>query len=134
MTLAPPGVARRWTVVGHTLEGWECTTLFDLPRLGEDNVVIHPAAVSKYTVAITFASTQRLLNTIETGNECSVPVRHAIHSGQSLCLRPISLPQENLGPMELFLRLPDVQFSVVFKRDRLRHLATILADILRYPA
>ncbi len=59
-----------------------------------------------------------------------------------LGLRPITPPNEipwterpadappHLGPMELYLRLPDAQIAIIFRRERLLRLATILAEIL----
>ncbi len=142
MPLAPPGIARRWTVVGHTLDHWECSTIIDLPMGDPGHVIIHPAAVTTYSLSISRRSVQMLMHTIESGDACTVPVEHPVHGNRLLGLRPITLPHEipwtdrpadappYLGPMELYLRLPDAQISIIFRRERLLRLATIFAEIL----
>lgn len=140
--LAPPGIARRWAVVGHTPDRWECTTLFDLPADDPHRVIVHPAAVDKYTVHLQRRSIEMLIRTIESGDACAVPAIHTVHGGRLLGLRPITLPNEPswtdrpadtppyLGPMELYLQLPDAQIAIIFRRERLLRLATILAELL----
>lgn len=142
MSLAPPGIARRWTVIGHTLDHWECTTIIDLPAGEDDRILIHPAAVTTYSVAISRKSARMLMHTMESGDACTVPAEHPTHGSRLLGLRPITLPNEipwterpadappYLGPMELYLRLPDAQIAIIFRHERLLRLATILAEIL----
>ncbi len=142
MPLAPPGIARRWSVVGHTADHWECTTILDLPADDRAHVIIHPGGVTTYTVRVARAGIHMLLDTVESGNACAVPAEHAEHGGRLLCLRPVTLPNEipwterpadappYLGPMELYLRLPGAQIAVIFRRERLLRLATVLAEIL----
>lgn len=140
--LAPPGIARRWAVVGHTHDRWECTTLFDLPAEDQHRVIVHPAAVDKYTVELRRPSIEMLIRTIESGDACAVPATHPVHGERLLGLRPITLTNEPswtdrpadapayLGPMELYLRVPDAQIAIIFRRERLLKLATILAELL----
>jgi hypothetical protein len=140
--LAPPGIARRWAVIGHTPDRWECTTLFDLPADDPHRVIVHPAAVDRYTIVLRRPAIQMLIRTIETGKACAAPAFHTVHGGRELYLRPITLPNEPswtdrpadapayLGPMELELQLPDAQIAIIFRRERLLHFATILAELL----
>lgn len=104
--------------------------------------MVHPAAVQLYSVTLSSKSVRMLLNTVQTGTACTVPAIHTVHGGQLLGLRPITLPGETpwtdrpadappyLGPMELHLQLPDAQIEIIFKRERLLHLATVLAETL----
>jgi hypothetical protein len=142
MPLAPPGVSRRWSVIGHKSDHGECTTILDVPDDDRAHVVLHPGGVTAYTVRIARPAIQVLLDTIESGNACAVPATHPVHGGRLLCLRPATLPNEPpwtdrpadaspyFGPMELYLRLPGAEFSVIFRRERLLRLATALAEIL----
>jgi hypothetical protein len=139
MPLAPPGIAQRWTVIGQTIAHWECTTLFDLPADDRAHLVVHPAAVTVYSLRLDRDAVRTLLDTIAAGNACAVPARHAVHGERLLGLRPVSLPNEPRwhespadsppyhGPMELYLHLPDAQIEIRFRRAALLELATILA-------
>lgn len=142
MPLAPPGIAQRWTVIGQTIAHWECTTLFDLPAADRAHLVVHPAAVTVYSLRLDRAAVRMLLDTIAAGNACAVPAQHAEHGERLLGLRPVSLPNEPQwhespadappyhGPMELYLHLPDAQVEIRFRRKSLLELATVLAMAL----
>jgi hypothetical protein len=130
MSLAPPGIARRWSVIGQTIDHWESTTLFDLPTDDRAHLVIHPAAVTVYSLRLDRAAVQMLLDTIATGDACLVPATHVVHGERLLGLRPISLPTELPGPMELYLELPDAWIEIRFRHKALMELATALAMAL----
>ena len=142
MALAPPGVAHRWSVTGHTIDHWECTTIFDLPADDRARLVVHPGAVSRYTVRLDRAGVRMLLDTIASGEACAVPAKHPIHGDRLLGLRPITLPHDvpwtnrpadappYFGPMELYLQLPDAQIEIIFERNRLLRLAGALSMAL----
>jgi hypothetical protein len=142
MPAVPPGIARRWAVVGRTPDHWECTLIIDLPKLDDDRLVLHPGGVSTYTVTIHRPAIRQLHETITTGGACAVPVDHAKYGRRLLGLRPINSPNEPAwtdrpadappyrGPVELYLRLPGAQISIIFRRDRVLRLAQALSDIL----
>jgi len=141
MPLAPPGVARRWSVVGRKADHSQCTTIFDLPTNDRGHAIIHPGGVTTYTVTIARSAIEVLLDTIESGAACTVPATHPVHGRRLLGLRPVSLPNEpawtdrrpdappSPGPMELYVHLPDARIEVIFHRNQLTHLATTLAVI-----
>jgi len=101
-------------------------------------VTIHPAGVTKYTVTVDRAGLRRLLDTINSRNACAVTVHHPVHGERLLCLRPVGRSWTDRpadeppspGPMMLFLTLPDSEIMIVFRRKRLRNLATALSEIL----
>lgn len=142
MPLAPRGIVRRWSIPGRRADDSECTTDFDLPANDREHVVIHPGGVTTYTVTIARPAIHMLLDTIESGNACAVPADHPVHGPRLLGLRPVTPPNEPSwtdrpadaepchGPMELYVRLPDTQVSVVFGRKQLTLLAATLAVIL----
>jgi hypothetical protein len=141
MPLAPPGIVRRWSVIGRKADHSECTTIFDLPTYDRTHVIIHPGGVTTFTVTITRSAIRILLDTIESGTACTVPATHPVHGQRLLGLRPVSLPNEpawtdrqaeappSIGPMELYVHLPDAKIEIIYHRNQLIHLATTLAVI-----
>lgn len=138
MTLTPPGIAHRWTVLGHTPDHWECTIILDLPTSDSEHVTIHPAGVTKYTITADRTSIRRLHDAINTRNVCAIPVHHPVHGPRLLCLRPVERswterPADEpptSGPVMLYLTLPDSEITIIFRGKRRRNLATALSEIL----
>ncbi|MGQ0839279.1 hypothetical protein [Actinokineospora sp.] len=135
-----PKFACRWSIKAFTPEFTFCTTLFDLLP-NRRHVVIYPAAVSRFSVRLDRTAVEMLGATLETRDACAVLALHPLHGNRLLGLRPLTEPKvpawsdrpadapPYLGPMELYLELPDDGIRVLFLRERLYTLTDTLAEI-----
>jgi hypothetical protein len=137
----PPRFVVRRAVQGAKPDGTAATTIFDL-REGRNLVAVYPATVDTYAMLVDQASMRMLLVTVEARAACAVPGLHALHGERLLGLRPYGLPHAEPawtnrpadspayhGPMELYVRLPRDEISIVYRQDRLLSLRKVLDEI-----
>ncbi|RZS43245.1 hypothetical protein EV193_102224 [Herbihabitans rhizosphaerae] len=116
--------ARRWVIVADDVHGnGRCTVLFDL-TMDRHHLIVHPAAVDTYSVALDHGAVAALATAAEEGEECRVPVVHHLHGPRELRLAP-----SVRNALVLSEKLPGgVIVQAVFRGERILELVDTLAE------
>ncbi|MGQ0840448.1 hypothetical protein [Actinokineospora sp.] len=137
--MGEPVFAVRWTVTGRTPDGGNCTTIFDL-ALDRGHLIVYPAAVGDFALSLDLDAVRMLLSIVEARSAGMVPGLHPLCGYWLLGVAPYSSSVEPewtdraadappyLGPIELYVRLPDKEIHIIYRTDRYQALLDTLTE------